>query len=101
MSTAQIEPIAPEPIAGAGRLTAKSFSRPVAAVRPVREAVIDARSVSVFYGHNEAIKSVSLAIPRSPRPVHQMVHEFLMLKLQVGIRRISAVVVLARRTRGA
>jgi phosphate transport system ATP-binding protein len=65
MSAAQLEQPSREPIGATVRLSPQQSTRAAVPPRPIRETVIDAKSVSVFYGQNEAIKSVSLTIPKN------------------------------------
>src|ERR1700722_19614254 len=68
MSTAQLEPIVSErsdsPVYAPG---SRSVPRAIPAAVPeraVNDSVIEAKSVSVFYGQHQAINNVSLTVPR-------------------------------------
>jgi phosphate transport system ATP-binding protein len=63
--TAQLPPTEQAPVGATGRTFNQHIPRAAAPVRPASETVIDARSISVFYGQNQAIKSVTLTIPRN------------------------------------
>jgi phosphate transport system ATP-binding protein len=69
MSVAQLEP-PPFTVASAvARMPAIGVARPVVRVsipgRAMAETVIEAKDVNVFYGQHQAIKSISLTMPRN------------------------------------
>jgi phosphate transport system ATP-binding protein len=62
MSVAQLARSAPE-LMKIGRTADRAVPHSAIPGRPMSDTVIEARSVRVFYGQNEAIKGVSLAMP--------------------------------------
>jgi phosphate transport system ATP-binding protein len=63
MSVAQLEPAAE--VLKIGSPSGRVVSKPQAPGRTMTDTVIEAKSVSVFYGQHEAIKNVSMTMPKN------------------------------------